>query len=251
MGKSIDAFVISIAAAALIYAAFIGATGSIAAALIMTFIYMCLLKKLAGHLPRRNRRGRILRARAAVETLSLMDAESAEALLKNLMEIEYPGMLSGTNMHFMPRHISEKLSAGDIAGAYRTLPRSQNLFIISAAASDSQARILAARLHNPEIKIIDGAALEKLFTKHPSLIPDSNAVFKKPRSDNRMQRIFSAASHANTGKCATTGAFMCLLYFISGTFAYLIGGCVLLLIAGISARSRFAGIYTLFSKKTV
>lgn len=246
MGKSIDSFVISIAAAAVMYALFIGATGSIMAATIMTFISMCMLRKLAGRIPHSDRRGRMLRARAAVETVSLMDNKAAESLLEMLLESEYPGRISGMNVRYMLRHVSEKISAGDIAGVYRAFPRSPDTVIISTATADSQARLLAARLYNPEIRIIDGAALEKLFTKHPSLIPDGGTIFKKPCTDSRMRRMFSAASRAKAGKCAATGVFMCILYFMSGTFVYLIGGCGLLLIAGISVRARFADRYAAY-----
>jgi len=246
MGKSIDSIVISIAAAAVMYALFIGATGSIMAAMIMTFISMCMLRKLAGRIPRSDRRGRMVRARAAVETVSLMGEEAAESLLERLLESEYPGRISGMNVRYMLRHVSEKISAGDIAGVYRALPRSPDAVIISTANADSQARLLTTRLHNPEIRIIDGAVLEKLFAKHPSLIPDGGTIFKKPRNDSRMRRMFSAASRAKAGKCAATGVFMCILYFISGTFVYLVGGCGLLLIAGISARARFSGRYAAF-----
>ena len=139
MGKSIDYFVISIAAAAVMYALFIGATGSIMAATIMTFISMCMLRKLTGLIPRSDRRGRMLRARTAVETVSLMDNKAAESVLEMLLENEYPGRISGMNVRYMLRHVSEKISAGDIAGVYRALPRSPDAVIISTANADSQA----------------------------------------------------------------------------------------------------------------
>ena len=219
MGKSIDSFVISIAAAAVMYALFIGATGSIIVAMIMTFISMCMLRKLAGRIPRSDRRGRMLRARAAVETISLMDNKAAESLLEMLLESEYPGRISGMNVRYMLRHVSEKISAGDIAGVYRAFPRSPYTLIISTATADSQARLLAARLYNPEIRIIDGAALEKLFTKHPSLIPDGGTIFKKPCTYFAIRRrsVSKAGNYPKATLWHTLSLRLVLLYSYSDT----------------------------------
>ena len=235
MGRIIDRSVISIAAVFILYAVFLGATDSIPAAAILSFIAMCLLKKLSGIIPHENTaRHRLHEAYAIIEQLSLTDAETAVSRLTQLINATHPG--TNESLRFILRHPSQKTTAEDIAQIYRSLPRCPSFHITSLANADRQAHDLAAKLQNPRIILTDGGKLASLIAKNPDIIPYDPVFFIQPKAAKLIDRLFTAVSHAKYGKCALTGIFMAMLFFISGTSAYLIGSCVLFFISAIAFR---------------
>jgi len=228
MGHRIDKAVIIIAAALIMYSFFYSAAGSIPAAMLLTFISMCLLKKILPTLPKNTSKKRMRFANAALEQLSLMNTSSAEKILRSLPE------LSAKNFLFLQFHPSRKTTADDIAAASRALSEIHNTTIVTLSTADRNARSLASKL---TINLIDGPTLAHILSKHPELIPQPSIIPETPAA-TRLQRIFAAAQNASSGKCALTGAFMCLLFFTSGAAVYLTGGCLLIFIAAVSFRSR-------------
>lgn len=237
MGRKIDRAVISIAAAFALYAVFVGATGSIFAAVIMTFISMCLMRKLLGRFSGRDPASARLRsARAVIERLSF--SHDAEELLEKFLRDAYPEITGGMQLHFIIRHPSQRVTAEDIACICRTLHDCPAVCIAAIPPADAAAHALAARLRGPEIKLIDGEKLSSMMAARPDMVPHADVHFTEAPNGGRAHRVMEAASRAKWSKCALTGAFMCLLYFPTGAVSYLIGGCVLLFIAASAFRCR-------------
>ena len=70
------------------------------------------------------------------------------------------------------------------------------------------------------------------------MIPGNPNAMRTGRAESRRARIFAAAANAKAGKCALTGLFMCFLFLISGSAAYLTGGLILIFIAGSAFRKQ-------------
>ena len=106
MGKTIDRAALHVLAALALYLFFVSAFGDIWLAAGCALCALLLLRKLllplAGRLPKREaRRGR---ARAEVERWAMLDAETAEAEARALLEKAYPGQAAEAELLFLPRH---------------------------------------------------------------------------------------------------------------------------------------------------
>ena len=126
MGKTIDRAALHVLAALALYLFFVSAFGNIWLAAGCALCALLLLRKLllplAGRLPKREaHRGR---ARAEVERWAMLDAETAEAEARALLEKAYPGQTAEAELLFLPRHpqgppFGRKRRAGRLAGAER------------------------------------------------------------------------------------------------------------------------------------
>ncbi|MBQ4090158.1 MAG: hypothetical protein IJC56_09835 [Clostridia bacterium] len=241
MGRAIDRVIFFAAAVFILYLLFISATGSIFAALIMTFTAMVLLKKLISRVPREHfsqkRRAR-MSAESIIEQLSLADHSDARAALNRLIAHSFPDAPDGIAYEYILSHPSAALSPAEIISIWQGHKCEQRLLIISLPAAGADVFSLASRLQSPEITLLDGRMLARLIAEHPGAIEPDATYIKAYTPARRHIRLARAASRAKAGKCALTGAFMLILFMISGAAPYLIGSMLLLFIAGLSLRKQ-------------
>ena len=169
MGKTIDRAALHVLAALALYLFFVSAFGDIWLAAGCALCALLLLRKLllplAGRLPKREaRRGR---ARAEVERWAMLDAETAEAEARALLEKAYPGQAAEAELLFLPRHPQgPPLDVNAVLDAWRERS-GEKLLLVTTARADATAHACAAKLARPAVRLIDGERLCALLTAFP------------------------------------------------------------------------------------
>lgn len=242
MGRGIDRLALLSLLAGSLYLFFAGAMGSVPLAAASAFFAMALIKKLSERLPTgrhgRGRRGEAA-ARAEIERLALSEPREAEERILRAVNSAYPGQMENATLAAALRHPSGgKFTAADLCAHWIGNRQAARLVIVSLAAADAGAFALAARLKEPEIRLIDGVQLISLLAACPEENGSAAGSIAPPRRMGRMALVARAACRARVGKCALTGAVMFLVFMATGRTAYLAGTLILLFIAGVGAHGR-------------
>lgn len=240
MGHFIDRAALRVISAGTAYLFFMGAFGSIPIAAAAAFISLALIKKLTSRIPSGyigRRRRRLARARSEVEALSLGDTEASAARIHNILSATYSGQLDGAAVYPILRHPSgRKLSADDIADAWRALHEYERAVIVSTAQADTGAAEIANRLHSPRLSLIDGVQLAGIIAALSTY--EYTAPVQKQKKRPLASAMLRSAGRAKAGKCIFTAGMMFLLFWISGSGVYLLGSLLMTSIAALSLRRR-------------
>ena len=226
MGKTIDRAALHVLAALALYLFFVSAFGDIWLAAGCALCALLLLRKLllplAGRLPKREaRRGR---ARAEVERWAMLDAETAEAEARALLEKAYPGQTAEAELLFLPRHPQgPPLDVNAVLDAWRERS-GEKLLLVTTARADATAHACAAKLARPAVRLIDGERLCALLTAFPP--PKREAA--------RPRRHFAiAASRERAPRRLLFGLLLLATYLLLGNPLYLGAALVTLLLAAL------------------
>ena len=226
MGKTIDRAALHVLAALALYLFFVSAFGDIWLAAGCALCALLLLRKLllplAGRLPKREaRRGR---ARAEVERWAMLDAETAEAEARALLEKAYPGQTAEAEFLFLPRHPQgPPLDVNAVLDAWRERS-GEKLLLVTTARADATAHACAAKLARPAVRLIDGERLCALLAAFPP--PKREAA--KPR-----RRFAIAASRERAPRRLLFGLLLLATYLLLGNPLYLGAALVTLLLAAL------------------
>lgn len=226
MGKTIDRAALHVLAALALYLFFVSAFGDIWLAAGCALCALLLLRKLllplAGRLPKREaRRGR---ARAEVERWAMLDAETAEAEARALLEKAYPGQTAEAELLFLPRHPQgPPLDVNAVLDAWRERS-GEKLLLVTTARADATAHACAAKLARPAVRLIDGERLCALL-----------AAFPPPKREAaRPRRHFAiAASRERAPRRLLFGLLLLAMYLLLGNPLYLGAALVTLLLAAL------------------
>ena len=241
MGRGIDRIMLLSLLAGALYIFFIGAMGSIPLSAAAAFIALALLKKLTERLPKGKRplkRKSEAEARAELEKFALTGDSDARDRLTASLERAYPGELESAELEYLPGHYNgTKLTTAEICALWKRHAGKQRLVIATPSRAEESAFRLAERLTAHEVRVIDHGQLVSILAAYPAERADMTYL-KPPKRVGHLTAAARAACKARAGKCLMTGAVMAAIYFITGTFVYLLGSLLLIFIAGVSFRER-------------
>ena len=236
MGKKIDAFVLTLAAAGGFYLYFRGALrsrlASLALALLCCFVLVKFVRRTAAILSK----GRFMQKRrvrrcagSAVMALACRDAGQArEQLIELLRESfagEYPESLS---VELIQLHPSTKLPQDRLFDAWRMHRGEERIAVCATCAADADCRILASSLRAPRVALIDSGNLAQLIAERPDGFACADAAPVK-RLRLRLSRVSSLLINRRNAPRGLLFTFvMVCMYVLSANVAYLIASMVLL-----------------------
>ncbi len=240
MGRKIDRFVLTLAAAGGLYLYFLGAVRNRYAAIALALVSCILLRKLLGCAMALLMNGRFMRRRrirhcasGAVMRLACMDEAEASQRLSNLLREAYGAECP---LELIQLHPSTKLPQDRLFEAWRLHRGEAQLAICATCACDADARALASSLKSPKVALVDAGLLRQLIAEYPQGFDCGEA------QSPRRRRIAPALRRAGSLLCnrrnAPRGllfaAAMLLMYALGGGIAYLIAAMVLLFLALVS-----------------
>ena len=231
LGKRIDRLTLLGLMTGALYLFFMSAMKSIPLAAASTFVSLTLLKKLARRIPESPRKRRQEAARGAkrrLEQLALDDPEESLCQLRQIIERAYPGEPEGIPMEALLRHPSGRpVSADELIPLWKSHRGEEKLLVVTLSPAENRAKETVCRLSAPKTRLLDGKQLTALLMKQPPEPQKAEAAEKSSAA----KRLFHAACHAGTGKCALSGGGLFLLYFVTGSLTHLVSALLLLLIA--------------------
>ncbi len=236
MGKKIDAFVLTLAAAAGLYFYFLGALKSRVAALLLALFCCALLAKLARRIIALIAQGRFWRKRrvrrcasGALMRLACMDAAEARERLANLLRASYGAECP---VELIQLHPSTKLPQDRLFDAWRAHRGEAQLAVCATCSAGADDRALAASLKSPRVALVDANLLRQLIAEHPEGFDCDSAAPASPRLRFRLRR--AAALLVNRKNAPRGLLFACVLlalYALNGSLTYLIAAMALLFLA--------------------
>lgn len=248
MGKKIDGFVVSAAAAALLYLyfqrAFENRILSGALALLGAMVLRKSLRLLVALFSRfsflKRRRLRRL-AGGTVLKLAALKEEEARAGVQALLEKCYGGEYE---LALVQNHPGLRLREEQIFELWRARQGAQRLVVCATCRADSACRALAATLKAPKVAIVDSEMLCQMIAEHPELFPVEQSAPAQARLRLRhlSGTIFNRRSAPRNLMLA---ASLTLIYVFGGGLCYLVCGMALLFIvlASLHRRPRPARLF--------
>lgn len=236
MGKKIDAFVLTLAAAGGFYFYFCGAFHNRAVALALALLCCIVLRKLVRRVAAILAKGRFLQKRrvrrcagGAVMELACRDAEAVREQLSSLLRACYgEACPSGLPVELIQLHPSTKLPQDRLFDAWRAHRGEERLAVCATCAADADSRILASSLRAPKVALIDSSQLSRLIAEHPEGFTCADARPAR-RAGLRLRRAASLLiNRRNAPRCLLFTLAMGMMYVLSANIAYLIAAMVLL-----------------------
>ena len=236
MGKKIDAFVLTLAAACGFYLYFCGAFHNRAVALILALVSCFALSKLVRRILAVAARGRFMQkrrvrksARGAVMQLACGDAEEVRESLSGLLRASYASECPDPlPMELIQLHPSTKLPQDRLFDAWRKHLGQDRLAVCCTCPADSDCRILAASLRAPRVALVDSGYLARLIAEHPEGFTHADAAPAR-RARLRLRRVASMLiNRRNAPQGLVFTLALLLMYALSANIIYLIASMVLL-----------------------
>ena len=236
MGKKIDAFVLTLAAAGGFYLYFRGALHSRIAALALALVCCFVLTKLIRRVMAILAKGRFMQKRrvrrcagSAVMQLACLDTDEVREKLSNLLRASFngecPEMLP---VELIQLHPSTKLPQDRLFDAWRVHRGEERIAVCATCPADADSRILASSLRAPRVALIDSNALAQLIAEHPEGFNCADATPVK-RLRLRLSRVSALLINRKNAPRGILFTFaMVLMYVLSANIAYLIAAMVLL-----------------------
>ena len=239
MGKKIDRFVLTLAAAGAFYFYYRNAFHSrmlaIALALLSCAVAVKLLSRLlalAGRAPWMQRRRIRKSAGSAVMRLACMPRAEALEQLEALLRESYGGAFA---VELIQAHPSTNLSQDRLFETWRAHRDDERLAVCATCACDSACRMLASSLREPKLALIDAGMLAQLISEHPERVPVQDEAQRRPRL--RLRRAAALLiNRKNAPRCLLFSGAMLLMYLISANAGYLVSSMALLFLALASLR---------------
>lgn len=240
MGKRIDAIALTALLAGVLYVFFMSALKSAPLAAAAALLALTILRKLASPFSgkRRKKSAATRDARNTLEVWANKSTAEAKELAAKLICAAYPNQVTSNDIVLLSRHpLGEAVRIDDIFAAWKSRGSAGGAVVVTFTRASDVALAFARTLDKPKINVIDAPRLMSLLEKYPEY--REKAV--KP-DISRRARLKAAAIKgvisARAGRCALTGALMCLMYFITGKTAYLLTGVIIIYIACAAARRR-------------
>ena len=242
MGKKIDAFVLTLAAACGFYIYFRGAFQSRIAALILALVRCFALVKLTRLLLAIFAKGRFMQKRrvkrcagGAVMELACRDADDARESLVSLLRASYASECpDALPVELIQLHPSTKLPQDRLFDAWRKHLGQERLAVCCTCPADADCRILAASLHAPKVALVDSGTLSRLIAERPDGFLCRDAAPAK-RARLRLRRVASLLiNRRNAPRGLLFTLAMILMYVLSANVIYLAAAMVLLFLVLVS-----------------
>lgn len=242
MGKKIDAFVLTLAAACGFYIYFHGAFHNRAVALILALVCCFVLSKLVRRIAAMVAKGRFMQKRrvrrsacGAVMQLACRDAEEVRERLSELLRASYASECpEALPIELIQLHPSTKLPQDRLFDAWRKHLGQDRLAVCCTCPADSDCRILASSLRSPRVALIDSENLARLIAEHPDGFTCADAAPAK-RARLRFKRVASLLINRRNAPRGLVFTFaMLLMYALSANIIYLIAAMVLLFLVLVS-----------------
>ena len=236
MGKKIDAFVLTLAAACGFYLYFRSIFRNRVIALILALGCCYLLVKFVRRVISLFVRGRFMRKRrvkrcagGAVMDLACRNADDARERLSALLRASYASECpEAMPIELIQLHPSTKLPQDRLFDAWRKHLGEDRLAVCCTCPADADCRILASSLRAPRVALVDSGTLTRLIAERPEgFVCESAAPAKRARL--KLRRIASLlVNRRNAPRGLLFTLAMLAMYVLSANIAYLIAAMVLL-----------------------
>ena len=236
MGKKIDTFVLTLAAASGFYLYFRGAFRSRIAALALALLCCFVLVKLIRRIAAILRKGRFMQkhrvrrcAGSAVMELACRDAREVREKLSDLLRVSFAGECpDALIVELIQLHPSCNRPQDRLFDAWRAHRGEERIAVCATCAADADCRILAASLRAPRVALIDSGNLTQLIAEHPEGFDCADAAPSR-RLRFRLSRVSSLLlNRKNAPRGLLFTLAMVLMYVFSANIAYLIAAMLLL-----------------------
>ena len=241
MGKKIDRFVLSAAAAAAFYLFYQRAYGSRILSLPLALLSTIVLRKtfsiLGGIIMRTGwLQKRKLRSCTGSTILSLaaMPAEEAQERISSLVKRCYG---EDCSLALVQNHPSLSLSGQQLFEIWKQHRSKEKLAVCATCRIDEACRSLAGSLKGPKIALIDAAMLSQMISEHPQgfTFDRKKTAGLKLRLPHIVTLIFS---RKNAPRCMLASIAMFGLYLLGANIAYLASSMALMFVALVSLRQH-------------
>lgn len=241
MGKKIDRFIISLAAALGLYALLRQRIRNPALAIPIAICILAIFKKLMRKLQAaigrsacfQKRRIRMQSA-GAIMHFACADPELTRARLRAMLEKLYHE--SETALEIIQYPPSASLDQQRLFDAWKSYRGEKKLIICATCKCEPAVRALASGMKEPKIALIDADAIRSMIAECPEeMLADPPA----PRKQISLRFKKAAAlllQRKNAPRCALLGTSMLGIYFLNGKISYLIGAMLLFFCALASLR---------------
>ena len=241
MGKKIDRFVLSTAAAAAFYFFYQHAYGSRILSLPLSLLSTIVLRKtlsILGSIIRRMGwlQKRRLRSRTgnAIMSLAAMPCEEAQERIKALVSRCYG---EDCTLALVQSHPTLLLNAQQLFELWKRYHGKEKLVICATCRIDDACRNLAGSLRGPKIALIDAGMLSQMIAEHPE-----GFTFERKRAAKLKLRLPHIASlifsRKNAPRCMLASAAMFGVYLLGANAAYLVSSMALMFVALVSLRQH-------------
>lgn len=228
MGKIIDRIVLMLFFTVALYAFFLNALQSVPAAIALTLLVGALMRST---IQKRRRRWRMtaFEARTLMRRWAFLPDGEAERWIASLL-------LPQTPMVYVGRHPSSALSVNDVYALWRAHAGEDRFVLATLCEADPRARMFSRTLKNPAVELLDA----------PKLLPKIRASELEPP---RLPRGGALAAHVREllvrlperrpwNQTMLIGLGLLAVYWLTANVGYLFASLAMLLIAGVSLRTR-------------
>ena len=246
MGGKIDALARCLLGAALFFALYVRAFGSIPAAMGLAFVSCALGRHLGNGLRERlprapwtRRRELRKRALACLEAWAMLPDAELRGAVENALAALYPDA-AGSELVVLPRTAAcPPLDCGECLALWRARRGEERLLIVCTGDADPRAQAFVRTLENPAVRLLERAQLAEGLARLPRLLPEK-PVAAAPRSGVCRLRLLSLLKvpRARAARCLASGLGLLLGYALLGRGLYLAGGLGLILLAGLALRRK-------------
>lgn len=256
MGKNLDRIVLWGLVAAACFALALAVFGNIPFAMALAFAATlalhALYRLLHARFSRAGERNKHRYAAHLIQELRLArDAEAELSTLRLLCQglgmaeprLEDGRILCGTDSDIarvltVKRHAQGKaFDANDLLACFHALPSTPGVLLCVPGPLDGQVRSVAKALERPAIRLLDEEQMREAIAKAVGHVPEM------PRAPRRSFGEFFALLTKNVRPLRSLlyGALLLALYWLYGGPFYLCASLLMLAMAALSARRRFAG----------
>ncbi|MBQ8507894.1 MAG: hypothetical protein IJ466_10760 [Clostridia bacterium] len=234
MGKKIDGFVLSAAAAAALYFYFQKAFGNRVLSAILALLGLIVLRRalrmlgrLLGNFGWMKKRRLRRYANGAVLKMAAMPEQEAQEAIEKLLRKCYEGEYT---LALVQSHPSVRLSEGQVFRIWKDRQGSDKLVICATCRADAACRTMAATLKGPKVAIVDAEALCQMIAEHPEDYPleQHAAAHAKLRLKHISSLLFN---RRNAPRNLLFAGSMVLMYVFSGNIWYLAAAMALLFLS--------------------
>lgn len=228
MGKFIDRSVFILLSISVLYAFLMHTFQSIPVAAATTLIGSALLRIILRK-RRPHRRMTAFEAKMLMERWAFLPDGEAERCIASLLPEKTP-------MVYVSRHPSATLSVNDIYGLWRAHAAEEHMTLVTLCEADARARRFSRTLKNPSVALLDA----------PKLLPKIRAseleAPRLPRGSALAMRLRKRLAHLPDrrpwSQTLMIGLGLLAVYWLTANVGYLFASLGMLLLAGVSLRSR-------------
>ena len=239
MGKKIDGFVLSLAAACALYFYFLGAFESRTAAILLALFCWWMGGKILKRAKAAVlgsawiRRMQICKsAGGTLAHLACLPEEQAHEAVATLLQHSYSGEYE---LEIIQLHPSMNLPQDRLFEIWRRHRGESRLAVCTTCRCDADCHILASTLKEPKVAVIDASVLSRLIAEHPDGLyrPEEKHARRKLRLKHMLSLVFS---RKNAPRCLLFSASMLIMYLLGGSMWYLASSMMLFFISMVSLR---------------